>query len=211
MTWNIPLYNCDLFVPINQTTGWLAMGGVFCLRKGRETMKRFFIAVLVMAAVVLLADGGFAQGGSRGTSKIALGGKAISVEYGRPALKGRTVTELLDQLKPGDFWRLGADKSTTFSSAADLQFGDAAVPAGQYSLWVEREANNSWKLVFNKQHGQWGTQHDASQDLASAPLKETKAPNSEEMVTITLSKRGPGGAIVIQWGDMKLNADFKLK
>ena len=174
-------------------------------------MKRFFTAVLVMAAVVLVAHGGLAQGNSRGTSKIALGGKAISVEYGRPALKGRTVADLLDQLKPGDFWRLGADKSTTFSTAADLQFGDVTVPAGQYSLWVEREANNSWKLVFNKQHGQWGTQHDASQDLASAPLKETKAPNSEEMVTIALSKRGPGGAIAILWGDMKLSADFKLK
>ena len=173
-------------------------------------MKRLFIAVLVMAAVVLLADGGFAQGGSRGTSKIALGGKAVSVEYGRPALKGRTVADLLDQLKPGDFWRLGSDKSTTFSTAADLKFGDVAVPAGEYSLWVQREAN-SWKLVFNKQHGQWGTQHDASQDLASAPLAETKASNSAEMVTVTLSKRGAGGVIVIQWGDMRLSADFKLK
>jgi hypothetical protein len=85
------------------------------------------------------------------------------------------------------------------------------VPNGQYSLWAEREADNSWKLVFNKQHGQWGTQHDTSQDLASVPLKETKASNSAEMVTISLTKEGTGGGIAIQWGDMKLTASFKVK
>jgi hypothetical protein len=133
------------------------------------------------------------------------------VEYGQPSLKGRSVAELLQQLKPGDFWRLGADKSTTFSTTADLQFADVTVPNGQYSLWAEREADNSWKLVFNKQHGQWGTTHDASQDLASVPLKETKASNSVEMVTISLTKEGAEWRIGIQWGDMKLTANFKVK
>jgi hypothetical protein len=174
-------------------------------------MKRLLIAVLAMACLVVGAESGFAQRNPRGTAKISLGGKAISVEYGRPSLKGRSVADLLGQLKPGDFWRLGADKSTTFSTAADLQFGDVTIPNGQYSLWVQRGADNSWKLVFNKQHGQWGTQHDASQDLASAPLEQTKASDSAEMVTISLTTQGAGAVIAIQWGDMKLTANFKAK
>jgi hypothetical protein len=174
-------------------------------------MKRLLIAVLAMACVVVGVESGFAQRNPRGTAKISLGGKAISVEYGRPSLKGRSVADLLGQLKPGDFWRLGADKSTTFSTAADLQFGDVTVPAGQYSLWAQRGADSSWKLVFNKQHGQWGTQHDASQDLASAPLEQTKASDSAEMVTISLAEQGAGAVIAIQWGDMKLTASFKAK
>jgi len=174
-------------------------------------MKRLLIAVLAIACFVAGAESGLAQGNPRDTAKISLGGKAISVEYGRPSLKGRSVADLLDQLKAGDTWRLGADKSTTFSTAADLQFGDVTVPNGQYSLWAEREADNSWKLVFNKQHGQWGTQHDASQDLASVPLEQTKAANSAEMVTISLAKGGGGAVIAIQWGDMKLTANFKAK
>jgi hypothetical protein len=174
-------------------------------------MKRPLIAVLLMVVVVLMAQGGFAQGNPRGTTTIAIGAKAVSVEYGRPSLKGRSVADLLSQLKPGDFWRLGADKSTTFSTAANLQFGEVSVPAGEYSLWAQREADNSWKLVFNKQHGQWGTQHDASQDVASVPLKGSTASSPEEMVTIRLSKRAGGGAIVIQWGTMRLYADFKAK
>jgi hypothetical protein len=174
-------------------------------------MKRFLIAVLAMAVIVVVAGSGLAQRNPRGTAKISVGSKTISVEYGQPSLKGRSVTDMLAQLKPGDFWRLGADKSTTFSTAADLQFADVTVPNGQYSLWAEREADNSWKLVFNKQHGQWGTEHDASQDLASVPLKETKASNSAEMVTIGLTKAGAGGSITIQWGDMELAASFKVK
>ncbi|MGO8736856.1 MAG: DUF2911 domain-containing protein [Terriglobia bacterium] len=174
-------------------------------------MKRLLIAVLAMVAIVVVAQGAFAQGNPRGTAKINVGGKTVSVDYGRPSLKGRSADELLQQLKPGDFWRLGADKSTTFSTTADLQFGDVAVPNGEYSLWAAREADNSWKLVFNKQHGQWGTQHDASQDLASVPLEQTKASNPAEMVTISLAKQGAGGSIAIQWGDMKLRTSFKVK
>jgi len=174
-------------------------------------MRRLLMGVLALGLLANTVESALAQRNTRGTTQISLGGKMVSVEYGRPALKGRKVSELLDQLKPGDFWRLGADKSTTFSTAADLQFGEATVPSGEYSLWVERAEDNAWKLVFNKQHGQWGTQHDAAQDLASTPLKETKASNSAETVTINLTKSGTGGMIAIQWGDMKLTASFKVK
>ena len=118
---------------------------------------------------------------------------------------------MLSQLKAGQVWRLGADKSTTFSTGIDLAFGNVTVPKGDYSLWARKEANNSWQLVFNKQHGQWGTQHDAAQDFASVPLKESKLSSPAEMVTISLAKEGAGGMISIEWGDMKLATDFKAK
>jgi hypothetical protein len=169
------------------------------------------MVVLVLGLLAVTVGSALAQRNPRATAQISLGGKMVSVEYGRPSLKGRKMSELLDQLKPGDVWRLGADKSTTFSTATDLQFGDVAVPGGEYSLWVGRGEGDSWKLVFNKQHGQWGTQHDASQDLASAPLKVTKSSSSAEMVTIGLTKAGGGGVITIQWGDMKMTASFKAK
>ncbi len=172
-------------------------------------MKRLLIGTLGLAIFAAVAPSASAQGNPRGTSKLTLNGKAVSVEYGRPSLKGRTVQQLLEGLKPGGVWRLGADKSTTFTTATDLSFGDVKIPKGEYSLFARRDADNSWKLVFNKQHGQWGTQHDAAQDLAAVPLKETKAPKSEEMVTISLAKEGAGGVILIHWGDMNLTANFK--
>jgi hypothetical protein len=174
-------------------------------------MKRYCFAVAVSAALLLSSALAFAQGGARGTSKLTLKGQTVSVEYGRPSLNGRTVQQLIGQLGAGDVWRLGSNKSTTFSTGVDLAFGDVTVPKGEYSLWARKEADGSWKLVFNKQHGQWGTQHDAAQDLAAAPLTETKASKSAEQVTISLEKAGDGGEVSIQWGDMVLAAKFVAK
>jgi hypothetical protein len=174
-------------------------------------MKKVMIMLLSALVVATFAVSALAQGNPRGTAQLTLKGKTVSVEYGRPSLKGRSVDQLLSQLQAGDVWRLGADKSTTLSTGVDLAFGDTTVPAGDYSLWMQKQADNSWKLVFNKQHGQWGTKHDAAQDAASAPLKQSQAAKPAEMVTITLAKAGAGGTITIEWGTMTVTAGFSAK
>ena len=172
-------------------------------------MKKL-ITVLGIFVLAFSVAAGYGQSAARGSSKLMLKGQNISVDYGQPALKGRTVDQLLGQLGQGDVWRLGANKSTTLSTGVDLAFGGLTVPKGDYSLWALKEAS-AWKLVFNKQHGQWGTAHDAAQDLGSTPLQESKGAKSEEMVTINLAKQGDGGSITIQWGDKVLSASFKAK
>lgn len=148
---------------------------------------------------------------ARGKTEITLNGKTVSIDYGRPTLHGRTVDQMLAQLKEGGFWRLGADSSTTFETGVELSFGKATVPAGTYSLWAEKLAGNKWDLVFNKQHGQWGTQHDPKLDFVKVPLKESKADHSAEMVTIALGEEGGGGKLSVHWGDLALETGFKAK
>jgi predicted phage tail protein len=174
-------------------------------------MRKVTLVLLSVTMMIALAASALAQRNPRGTANLTLKGKTVSVEYGRPSLKGRTVDQMLSQLKAGDVWRLGADKSTTFTTGLDLAFGDVTAPAGEYSLWMQKQADNSWKLVFNKQHGQWGTQHDAAQDLVSAPLNQSQPAESIEMVTITLAEAGEGGVINIEWGTMKVTASFTAK
>ena len=171
-------------------------------------MKRIMSTSLGMVLCASLAIIAYAQGNPRGTSKLMLNGTSVSVEYGRPSLHGRTAKELLAKLGTGEVWRLGADKSTTFKTTGGLSFGGTNVPAGEYSLWVKKEAEDKWSLVFNKQHGQWGTEHDPAQDLASVPLNVKTASKSAEEVTIALHKAAGGGEIVITWGDMELTANF---
>jgi hypothetical protein len=176
-----------------------------------DEMKTFTIGLLSLLMVAGIAATARAQAGPRGTSSLTLTGKTVSVEYGRPSLRGRTTDEMLGRLPAGGFWRMGSDKSTTFKTEIDLAFGDVTVPAGEYSLWMQRQSDNSWKLVFNKQHGQWGTEHDASQDLASVSLEESKAAKPVEMVTLTLSKAGGGGTLTIKWGTLEVAASFTAK
>ncbi|MGO8813897.1 MAG: DUF2911 domain-containing protein [Terriglobia bacterium] len=175
-------------------------------------MKLLATAVLSALIAACFASVALAQGNPRGTTTITLKGKKISIEYGRPSLKGRSTDDLLGQLTSGSFWRMGADTSTTLTTAADLVFADAVVPAGQYSLWLQRAVDAStWNLIVNKQHGQWGTDHDRSQDLVFIPLKQSKAHQSVETLTETLRKAGGGGTITIKWGMLVLSAGFKAK
>jgi hypothetical protein len=134
------------------------------------------------------------------------------VEYGQPSLKGQTIEQRLAGLKPGGLWRMGADTSTTFKTDIDLAFGDVTIPAGEYSIWMQQQEDKTWKLLFDKKHGQWGAPAPpASEAFASAPLKDTKAANSVDLVTITLAKARKGGKITTQWGTLKATAIFKAK
>lgn len=174
-------------------------------------MKRLVTIVGALGLLVAMCSPALAQGGDRGKSNVTVGGAQVSVDYGRPALKGRSIQSMLGELPAGGFWRLGANKSTTFSTSADLDFGGTTVPKGEYSLWAQKQADNSWKLVFNTQHGQWGTDHDPSKDLVSVPLTQEKASSSAEQVTIDLAQAGTGAKIVIRWGDLQLSATFSGK
>ncbi|MGA3327846.1 MAG: DUF2911 domain-containing protein [Terriglobia bacterium] len=175
-------------------------------------MRKLVMGLLSVLMVACFAAVVVAQGNPRGTSTLTLKGKTVSVDYGRPSLKGRTTDELLGRLKPGSLWRLGADSSTTFKTDIDLAFGGVTIPAGEYSIWMQRQEDNSWKLLFDKDHGQWGEPApEASACFASVPLKETKPATSVEMVTLTLSKAGSGGMLLIQWGTLEAAASFKAK
>lgn len=178
-----------------------------------DAMKKLAIGLLSVLALACLAGVGLAQGPDRGTSEITFKGEKVSVEYGRPALKGRTTDELLGRLKPGGLWRLGANTSTTFKTEIDLlAFGDVTIPAGEYSIWMQLQADNSWKLLFDKKHGQWGEPTpDPSECFAAAPLSNSKPASSLETLTLTLSKSSGGGKLTIHWGTLEEVATFKAR
>lgn len=176
-------------------------------------MKAPLMILCAVALAAATATQAPAQRAGRGKAELTVGSASVTVDYGRPSLHGRSVDSMLSQLPNGptpNFWRLGANQSTTFTTTADLDFGGTTVPKGTYSLWAHHDGD-SWKLVFNTQHGQWGTSHDASKDLVSVPLTQTKAGSSADLVTISLDKHDSGGEIKIQWGDLELTADFTAK
>ena len=75
------------------------------------------------------ADPAAAQ--DRGQSELALDGGKVSVEYGRPTLRGRNLEALI---QPGDEWRMGSNAATTLTTDTPLKFGDKVLDAGKYIL-----------------------------------------------------------------------------
>jgi hypothetical protein len=170
------------------------------------TLRKWF--ALLACALMLLAVSvpGFSQG-TRGKAEMKAGGGAITIDYGRPVLKGR---DMLGQLKVGDFWRMGSNQATQIKSPVDLMFGSTKVAKGDYSLFMKRSTDDKFELVFNSKTGQWGTEHDATKDVVSVPLKKEVLSSPVETLTIELKESAKGGTFVLSWGTSKLSADFTL-
>lgn len=167
--------------------------------------------VTLVMLTLLGSSVAFSQRNPRATSKMDIAGKFIMIEYGRPSMKGR---DLLGLVEPGKVWRMGADKSTTYTSDARLSFGKMAVPAGSYSLWLKKVGDRSFELVFNKQVGQWGTQYSGSiDDVASVPMIFSEGSEAVEMFTLALAQgaKANAGELTLQWGKSVLKAPFTVK
>jgi hypothetical protein len=147
------------------------------------------------------------KGGSpHETVEWTIDGAKIQVTYGRPYLKGRPLSQLAPN---GQWYRLGADEATTLVSNKPLMFGSLMVPAGTYTLFT-LPAATGWKLIINKQNGQWGTDYDEKQDFGRVDLKTDKLPKPVEQLTIGLEDTPGGGLFKIQWADAQYSVPFMV-
>lgn len=163
--------------------------------------RRFFPLALALAVLALaLAPAALAQS-PRGSVEAMVGSATVSVDYGRPSLKGR---DMLAQAADGMVWRLGADQATTLTTSAAIKIGDTNLDAGSYSLFA-RKSGDDWVLLVNSQTGQWGTEHDASMDVAEVPLSTMSASPTEQF-TITIADHGGTQMIHFTWGETMLMA-----
>ena len=118
-------------------------------------------------------------------------GATLEVQYGRPSMRGRLI---FGDLVPYDrVWRTGANEATHFRADADLEIGDAEVPAGHYTLYTIPRPDG-WTLIVNRQTGQWGTQYDPERDLARIPMEVERINRPVETFTISIEPVADTGA-----------------
>jgi hypothetical protein len=143
------------------------------------------------------------------TAEVTLKNKKITIDYSRPALKGRKVGQ---ELAPyGKVWRTGANEATALNTEIDLNIGGAKVPAGKYTLYT-LPSEGTWKLIINKQTGQWGTKYDESQDLARVDMKKSALPQSVEQFTISFDKKGENTAnLNLDWENTRVSVEVKAE
>jgi len=108
-------------------------------------------------------------------ASVTLNGKPVTVDYCAPSLRGRQVGK---EIAPYDkVWRTGANSATTLKTQSNLRIGDLAVPAGTYTIYSLPE-EHGWKLIINKQTGQWGTVYNQNQDLGRVKMLEGVIPSA---------------------------------
>jgi hypothetical protein len=176
---------------------------------GIRTMRFNIAQTVANYAARDAAGNGIGAVTTRDTTRAQIAGNAMSVDYGRPALRGRNVWT--NGVLGDTIWRTGGNAATEFRTQRDLRIAGQTLPAGAYTLWTHVFPRNArYELIFNRQTGQWGTIHDPNQDLIRVPLTERAMPSSAERFTITIEPSGDGGVIALQWGTKRLEAPFTI-
>jgi hypothetical protein len=184
-------------------------------------MKKSIAALAVFAAFAL-AGSALAQGNPRGAATASVGGKKVTLDYGRPALKGRNLDTLLKNLPADRIWRAGENQVTTFATEGDVLVGGKKVAAGKYSVYVHAGEGAAWDFVLNKDLGlplgqMWAQAPDnmknepwphytdyskaiAGSEVVRVSMKAATAPQPADLFTVSFAPKGQGQELTLAWG-----------
>jgi hypothetical protein len=183
-------------------------------------MKIRSISLLTITALGVAALA--AAQNPRGSASTSLDGKKVTVDYGRPALKGRSLDELMKQLPADRMWRAGENQVTTFATEGDLTIGGTKIPAGKYSLYVHAGENGEWRLVLNRDLGValgqiWAqapenlknepwphidgyTKAIGDKEVVRAAMQKAVAKEPADLFTMSFAPGGMGADLTLAWG-----------
>ncbi len=160
-------------------------------------------------AQTTMPSGGEGSDPGRGMAEVMLSGGKVSIDYGRPEMKGR---DMLAMAPAGFVWRFGSNKSTTLTTDADLMFGDATLAKGSYSAWIKHVEGDSWSLIFNSEVGIWGAPGASREnDVLEVPLSYSTGDESVERLTVKLEDSDGMGKLSVSWGTHRLKGSFSAK
>jgi hypothetical protein len=155
-------------------------------------------------------------------------GKWISVEYGRPILRGRADifgkgADYGKTVNAGSpVWRAGANQTTRVKTEVPLVFAGKTVPAGEYSVFVDLK-EGAWTLILSTQPYQktydannksdtWGSDgYDPKFDAARAPMTVTAGTNTVDQFTIGfVNMTTQSGTLAMWWDRTMATANFTV-
>ena len=162
-------------------------------------------------------------------ARTSINGKKVSIEYGRPTLKGRSLATLMKQLPPDRVWRAGSGPMTILGTEIDLMIGGKKVPAGNYSLYMFCPEKGDYALIVNSDLGvapenpfpkpasdrsnrQYPHFADYSSiketEVARIPLKQVSR-NKTEVLIYDFEAAGNGAVLAISWGDQSWTVEIQ--
>lgn len=132
----------------------------------------------------------------------------ITVDYGRPGVKGR---KIFGDLVPfGKVWRAGANSSTKITFEQSVNFGGKTVSAGTYGLFVI-PTEKEWKVILNKDSQQWGAYtFDEKLNVVDVTVAIQKLAEKQEWFEIELNPVDDNSVnLVMKWDFTKVELPLK--
>jgi hypothetical protein len=178
--------------------------------------RRFAFCTVLLLSLALVATQGFAQKDkskrpsppAKAECKFA-DGKAITVDYSSPRMKGR---KIYGGLVPyGQPWRVGANEATTFVTDTNVTVAGKDVPAGSYTIFTIPN-EDKWTLIISKKTGEWGIPYPGeADDLARVDMKVSKLPSPVEDFTIAFDQAGSSCTMRLDWETTRASAEITEK
>jgi hypothetical protein len=151
----------------------------------------------------------------RDTTRETIAGTTFTIDYSRPAARGRT---LLGGLIPyGEVWRTGANAATQLTISRPARVAGIELDSGSYTLWT-LPTEHDVRLIINGETGQWGTRYRSSEDIARVEMEVDTLPSPVERFTIRVEPdttgdsvagapgaagQGAAGRLVMEWGTFR--------
>ena len=137
-------------------------------------------------------------------------GTKITVEYSRPAARGRTLFGGV--VHWGERWTPGANWATTLEVDRDIRMAGNAIPKGKYSLWLVPRERADWTLFVHPKARLYHTQRpDTTEALIRISLKPEPASHLERL-TFSFPTIAPDGTVLqLHWGTTMLQLPIRVQ
>jgi hypothetical protein len=172
----------------------------------------FFRSLITAACCTLIATATLAQqppASPPANALVTLNGKAVTINYSSPRLKGRTIGS--DIVPYGEVWRTGANPATTLVTATNLKIGTLDVPAGTYTLFTLPN-KEKWLFIVSKKTGEWGIPYPEGNDLGRTPMMSKPVAASQENMSISFENTsGASTELHVKWGTVDQYVTFKAQ
>jgi len=131
----------------------------------------------------------------------------FTVDYSSPAVRER---KIWGALVPYDkVWRTGANAATKLTASREFTFGDAAVPAGTYSVFTIPTAS-SWTVILNKKADATTGVYDAKDDAARVTVTPAANEARERMTFLFSDTTDTATRLDLEWERLRVSVPIKV-
>lgn len=134
----------------------------------------------------------------------------VTIEYSRPAMRGRTIFG--DLVPYGAIWRTGANARTKVTFSDDVVVDGQTLKAGSYAIFTKPSAT-SWEVYFYTEHQGGGApqEWDDSKVAAKTTAQVIPMPVDIQSFTITIDDVTDGSAAIgILWANVYVGVTFEV-
>ncbi|MDO4228836.1 MAG: DUF2911 domain-containing protein [Capnocytophaga sp.] len=133
----------------------------------------------------------------------------ISVDYGRPSVRGR---KIFGELVPyGKIWRVGANEATNITFEQSVLFGGKPTKIGRYAIFITPE-EKEWTVALNYDADAWGAySYDPNENAIEVKLPVQTLKELQESLEISFEGINETKVnLIIKWEYSKIEIPIEV-